>query len=194
MAMKIDSSAAYIGTVIKALTLLRTAFVFAFVLRRSDWKRVLGGAGVVRRRRLGSVSPWQFQHSPQNRDVRCRDMRTRHDFILTHSSSSSSLSSSLLSTSSVSSNWACFFGTSGNPQNSLPLSDLVGFFLTCELWLDPLRFNVLAISFRPAGCILCAEPGPFVHCTEGAGEGSLRNDPTTASRLLLGFLRSSRAS
>jgi hypothetical protein len=78
MAMKIDSSAAYIGTVMKALTLLRTAFVFAFVLRRSDWKRVLGGAGVVRRRRLGSVSPWRFQHhSLQDRDMRCTDIRTK---------------------------------------------------------------------------------------------------------------------
>lgn len=45
MAIKIESKAAYIGTVMKLLTDLRTVFDFAWNLRQYDLARVEGGVG-----------------------------------------------------------------------------------------------------------------------------------------------------
>lgn len=45
MAMKIESKAAYIGTVMKLLTALSVAFDLVWSLRQNDLSRVDGGVG-----------------------------------------------------------------------------------------------------------------------------------------------------
>jgi hypothetical protein len=51
MAMKIESSAAYIGTVMKALTDFKKALPFVWNLRQKAANLVAGGVGCSRRRR-----------------------------------------------------------------------------------------------------------------------------------------------
>lgn len=90
MAIKIESKAAYIGTVMKALTDFKKALPFVWNWRLNAANLVEGGVGCSRRRRNdpGVRDPYHQRHK---------------ELLLTHSSSSliPLSSSSLLSSSST---------------------------------------------------------------------------------------------
>lgn len=112
-----DSKAAYIGTVMKALMLLRAAPVRTLAFSMNALNPVLTGLTLRRSDPDPVKEPWLRQRQAQNR---IKGLRT-------HSSSTSSSSSDPSSLLSSGSMILSRFGKSGKPKKCMPLSVRVGF-------------------------------------------------------------------